>query len=245
MRCAARAWARVLALLVMAPLLSAGCGGCEKAPAVDEVDGGEAVVVAQPVAVAHAPTGLELVAPATWRVSTADDVARLARERVERLGTPQPPELAAREGTLADLRRVAAAGQSTLATPRLVVVARAVERPVDLERALDRESDGLRALQAAGTLTVQRTTRSRRLLGGVDMGELRVDYTVTDPRGGPGVAVVHRAWLAGLTDAAGVRWELALVITFLVSDEDAIAREVEDVLKSIHFAVADGETEPN
>jgi hypothetical protein len=235
---AARPAAVLLGLLVVE-----GCGGCDKAPAL-EADGGEAVVVAQPVVVTHAPTGLELVAPATWRVSTADDVERLARERVERLGTAQPPELAPREGTIADLRRTTA-GQATLATPRLVVVARAVDRPVDLERALDRETDGLRALQAAGTLSVQRTSRSRRLLGGVDMGELRVDYTVTDPRGGPGVGVVHRAWLAGLTDAAGSRWELALVITFLTSDEDLIAREVEDVLKSTHFAVADGETEPN
>ena len=231
-------------VLLLGLLVLEGCGGCDKAPAA-EADAGEAAVVAQPVVVAHAPTGLELVAPATWRTSTADEVERLARERVERVGTAQPPELAPREGTLADLRRTSAVGQPTLATPRLVVVARAVDRPVDLERALDRETDGLRALQAAGTLTVQRTSRSRRLLGGVDMGELRVDYTVTDPRGGPGVGVVHRAWLAGLTDAAGGRWELALVITFLTSDEDTIAREVEDVLKSTHFAVADGETEPN
>lgn len=235
---------RVARAAWLAVLLLHGCGSCGQAP-VAEADAGEAVVPAQPVVVGHAPTGLGLVVPATWRPSSTAEVERLARERIERLDTPQPPELAPREGTLADLRRPVEAGQATLATPRLVVVARAVERPVDLERALDRESDGVRALQSAGTLAVQRTTRTRRLLGGLEMGELRIDYTVTDPRGGPGVAVVHRAWLAGPTDATGTRWELALVITFLASDEDVIAREVEDVLNTIHFTVADGETEPN
>lgn len=232
--------------LALAVTLVGSAAACKKTgtePPSEAMDAGDVASAPRgPVTVRHAPTRLELVVPVPWLPSEPTDVERIAQERIDRLG--RVGEEPARDGTIADLRRPADRGQPTLAAPRLVVVARPADRPVDVERALDRESDALRALQSSGVLTLQRTARSRRLVGGLDMGEIRVDYTVPDPRGGPGALVVHRAWLGGRSGPDGSAWEVALVVTYLVADEDLVAREVEDVLKNTHFALP-SEAEPN
>jgi len=199
--------------IAIAGVVLVALAGCKKKP--DEALAADAEIVSPrgPIEIAHAETGFTMVAPETWIRSPQGDATLIA-----------------------DLRRPAPIGQPTLAPPRIVVMARQRDTPLDADKGVEREIDELKTVQASGALDIVRTARARRLLGGIDMGELRVDYRVRDPRGGPDANVVHRVWVGPRPGTDGKPWEVVIVFTYQAADEDVIARETEDVLRSVHFA---------
>lgn len=199
---------RVAAFALAAGL--AVLGACKQDEAVP--DGG----VAGPAAIVEPNLGLSLSLPPSWTVRTGPD-AGLA------------------SGWIADARRPGSTERPVLVTPRFVVLVEPLPAWLELDTLLEQNLTGIRAIETGGRAKIQRTSKGRRTVGGVELGELRVDYRVGDPSSGSAQDVVQRVWLVQRFGEDKQAYVLSMTATHLASEEESLGRELEHVLRSVSF----------
>lgn len=197
-------------MIARLPLVALLClAACKKSEAPD-------AAVAPSIMISDPTVLVEVTLPASWTAAFGAD-AGLS------------------EGTIADARRPAKPGAPVLVAPRFVVMAEPLDRWLELDSLLDRTMLGIKRIETSGAAKIQRSSKGRRTLDGVELGELRVDYRVIDPTGKADRDVVQRNWLVQRFGTDGKTYVLTMTLTHLLSDEEVVGREVEDVLRSVRF----------
>jgi hypothetical protein len=139
------------------------------------------------------------------------------------------------EGWVADARRPADPGRPSLVVPRFVVTVEPLIGWSEIDTLLEKTLIGIRKIEEGGAARILRSSKGRRTLGGVEMGELRVDYRVVDPTRSADRDVVQRVWLVQRFGADSKTYVLSLTLTHLAADEELVANELEAVLRSVRF----------
>ena len=144
-------------------------------------------------------------------------------------------------GILLDARWEPAAGPKRWVAPRMVVTKVPLEpsaEPTDtlLRQTLASTKAGLPSTQAK----ILRTSTSRWFVGAVEIASFALRYQVIDPKGGVGQDVIHTSAVAVPTEGVGY----VITGTHVVERDDSLGREVDRVLRSVHFGVAEPPASP-
>lgn len=145
------------------------------------------------------------------------------------------PDAGVTGGLLVDARRKPPPGQRPLVSPRLVLSDDPAELTDDVARLTDRAILELKQIETSGQARIQRTSTVKRLVDGIELGEVEVSYAVSDPTGGPGREIVQRSLITQRTTVTGESRAITLSVTYLAADSDWVGAEVEHMLRSLHF----------
>ena len=185
----------------------AAIGACKKDEAVPDAGVESAASIVEP------NLGFSVSLPRSWTVRSGPD-AGLA------------------SGWIADARRPGSTERPVLVTPRFAVMVEPLPAWLELDTLLEQNLTAIRAIEESGA-KIQRTSKGRRTVGGVELGELRVDYRVG--ASGSSQDVVQRVWLVQRFGRDGQAYVLSMTTTHLASDEESLGRELESVLRSVSF----------
>lgn len=160
-------------------------------------------------------TGLELEVGADWRRGPTE----------------------AGSGVLLDARYEPAGGPKRWVAPRIVVTKVPLESTADSTVKTDDLLRSTIASTKAGLpptrAKIQRTSTSRWFVGPVEVAAFELRYTVLDPKGGPGQDVIHTSAVAV---PASAPFGYVVTGTFVEEADDSLGREVDRVLRSLHFS---------
>ncbi|MCC7385497.1 MAG: hypothetical protein IT384_26845 [Deltaproteobacteria bacterium] len=195
---------------------------CKKAAPPSDAGVAEPGVEARPAPVTDPLIGVELSLPSGWtQVAGAD------------AGLP--------EGWIVDARRRADPAHPSRVAPRLVLSRAPLERWLELETLLDRALADIRQIEQGGRAKIDRTSKGRIIIDGVELGELRVDYRVLGGSGGGSGgggeerSVTQRTLVTQRFAPQDRTFVFDVHLTYLSSDEEQLGRELDGVLRSIRF----------
>lgn len=190
--------------------------GCKKAAPPSDAGAAEPGVEARLAPVIDPLIGVELSLPSGWtQVAGAD------------AGLP--------EGWIVDARRRADPANPSRVAPRLVLARAPLERWLELETLLDRALADIRQIEQGGRAKIDRTSKGRIIIDGVELGELRVDYRVLGGSGGEDRSVTQRTLVTQRFAPQDRTFVFDVHLTYLSSDEEQLGRELDGVLRSIRF----------
>lgn len=193
-------------LACMALAAVLGCDGCDEGASV-AVD-----ATSKPVDPLIDPElGLEMQIPAQWHSQVV-------------------------EGAIVGAVRQSESGTKSLVAPRLFVAKRKLDGPIEIERLLAETIEQTKAALTAPAARVRRTSTSRWSVDGVEVGSFRLDYTVSDSKGGEGRDVVQRSVVAARQGPGEQWWVVEVSATFVATDDEALGMEVDGMLRSLHFS---------
>ena len=119
--------------------------------------------------------------------------------------------------------------------PRIDVSRARLEEAIPVEDLLRQTLDRTKAALPAAQARIRRTTTSRWRVGATDVAAFELTYSVLDPKGGEGWDVIQRTAVCVTKDAGERPFAVDVTATFVDEDNEKLGREVETMLRSLHF----------